>query len=212
MTNISERQRARLYIYTKQKNAKFIYIYSKIQTLRKKQDNLQYVFIYKKIDTLRHAIFHENSDMVIFIQKHDTLRYVTFLYTKSLTLRKKQDNLCYVFLYTKILTLCVTRFFMEFLKMAEGGRVIHKKQWNLRYIRISKKQCIFRYVFIYKNPDTLRHFFIGKKQCTLCYIYIYNLSYSIYLYLTINARMIRAIRSINKFELFIENSSYSCDK
>ena len=35
-----------------------------------------------------------------FIYKnHETLRYVTFLYTKSQTLHQKQDNLHYVFLY-----------------------------------------------------------------------------------------------------------------
>ena len=48
-----------------------------------------------------------------FIYKnHDTSRYVTFLYTKMQTLRKKQDNLCYVLIY-KIRTLYVTRFLLN---------------------------------------------------------------------------------------------------
>ena len=34
-----------------------IFLYTKIQTLRKKQDNLRYVFIYKNPDILRYAIF-----------------------------------------------------------------------------------------------------------------------------------------------------------
>ena len=36
---------------------------------------------------------------VFTYKKHDTLRYVIFLYTKRQTLRKKQDNFCYVFIY-----------------------------------------------------------------------------------------------------------------
>ena len=39
--------------------------------------------------------------------------------------------------YTKSLTLCVTQFFLEFLKLAEGGGhfYICKKQCTLRYLR-----------------------------------------------------------------------------
>ena len=73
---------------------------------------------------------------------------------------------CFVtFLYTKIRTLCVTRFLNEFLKSAEGGVNFYmKKNWTLRYLFILKKQCSFRYVFIYKNPDTLCYIFIFKKM------------------------------------------------
>ena len=70
-------------------------------------------------------------------KKYDTLRYVTFFYSKSQTLRKKQDNLRYVFLHTKTLTLCVSRLFMEFLKLAGGGGL--KKKSTLRKIFIRKK-------------------------------------------------------------------------
>ena len=51
--------------------------------------------------------------LVFIYKKNDTLRYMTFLYTKVQKLRKKQDNLRYV-LYTKIRTLCVTRFSWNF--------------------------------------------------------------------------------------------------
>ena len=56
------------YIYTKRENncARFLY---KSQTLFKKQDNFRYVFIYKKQDTLRDAIFHENFEVSIYVQK-----------------------------------------------------------------------------------------------------------------------------------------------
>ena len=97
MITISKRQCPCSYIYKKQKIAKSLYIYAKKQTPFKKQDNLRYVFIYKKLDTFRHAIFHENFEIVICIEKHNTLRYVIFLYKKSQTLREKQDNLRYFF-------------------------------------------------------------------------------------------------------------------
>ena len=44
-----------------------------------------------------------------------------YIYKKPDTSKKKQENFRYVLLYTKILTLCFTQFFMEFLKLAKGG-------------------------------------------------------------------------------------------
>ena len=112
MTTISERQHARFYIlYKKQKNMRNVYIYAKSQTLSKKQDNFRYIFIHKILYTLLYAIFHEIFEIGIYIYKtHDTLRYVTFLYTKSQTLRKKQDNLRYVFIL--ILFICFRIIFL----------------------------------------------------------------------------------------------------
>ena len=60
-------------------------MFKKLDILQK-QDNFRYVFIYTKRDTLRYAIFYVNFEV-------GTLRYVTFSYSKSQTLRKKQDNL-----------------------------------------------------------------------------------------------------------------------
>ena len=60
---------------------------------------------------------HLNSGWHLYT-KRTTLCYVTFLYTKIQTLRKRHDNLRYV-LNTKIQTLCDMRFFIEFLKLAE---------------------------------------------------------------------------------------------
>ena len=50
----------------------------------------------------------------IFIQMHDTLRCVKFLYAKVPTLRKTYETLRLVFLFTKSLTLCVTQFLIQF--------------------------------------------------------------------------------------------------
>ena len=58
---------------------------------------------------------------------------------------------------------------------------------------------IFKMTFTYKKHETFRYIFM--------HIYM-----SEYLYLIINARTIRAIRTKNKFELFIENWSYSYDE
>ena len=68
MNVISERQRAHLYIYKKQKNYEK-FLYTKSLTLCNKQDNYCYVFIYKKQDNLRYAIFHENFEVGVNIQK-----------------------------------------------------------------------------------------------------------------------------------------------
>ena len=79
MTAISKRQRARFYIYKKQKNCK-MFLYTKSPTIFKNQDNSRYVFIYKKEDTLRYAISMKILWLGFIYKKHDTLRYVIFLY------------------------------------------------------------------------------------------------------------------------------------
>ena len=77
-------------------------------------------FICKNIDTLRYATFHETFEVVTYIKKHDTLRYVALLYTKSRQFAKSK-KFCVTMLYTKSQTLCITQFFMKFLKLAEWG-------------------------------------------------------------------------------------------
>ena len=66
--------------------------------------------------------------------------------------------------------------------------------------------------FIYKNPETLRHIFLYLKMYFALCFYIQHLLYHILWYLIINVNMIRAIRSIHKFDLFIVNWSYYYDK
>ena len=118
-----------------------------------------------------------------------------FIYKKS----KRNET----FLYTKIKTLYVTQFLMNFLKLA----FIYKNHETLSYVRflyiknqkICKNKDNFRYVFIYKNKDTFRyaifhwifeigvggvflsfkkmHFalhFIYKYKCLLHYGFIYK--------------------------------------
>ena len=67
-----------------------------------------------------------------FIYKnHDTLRYVTFLYKKNpdTSQKARQFALCFI---KKPMTLCVTRFFIELLKLAKGdGHFCIKKTIHL---------------------------------------------------------------------------------
>ena len=64
----------------------------------------------------------------------------------------KSKTISVTFLYTKIWTLYVTRFFMKFLKLA----FIYKKDDTLRYVR-----------FLYTKIQTLRN-----KKDNLSYLFI----------------------------------------
>ena len=128
-------------------------------------------FLYTKIKILYVTQFFMKILKLAFLYKnHETFRYVRFLYTKSQTLSKKQDNLRYVFIYKNPDTLRYAIFHWIF--EIEGGGGYIEKQYTLGYIFIFKKQCNLPYVFIYKKPDTLRYIFIFKKQCTLRYVFI----------------------------------------
>ena len=73
---------------------------------------MRHIFIHKKPDTLRYAIFMIFLNWHIYIhKKHNTLRNVTFLHTKPQTLRKKQDNLRYVFSIQKSRHLALRNFY-----------------------------------------------------------------------------------------------------
>ena len=100
-------------------------------------------------------------------KKHDILRYVTFLYTKTLTLHKKK-TICVTFLYTKIRTVCVTQFFMEFLKLAEGGGIF----------KYNKKS--FYVTFLYPKNNALCVTFLNTKSLILSVTFLYPKKKSLY--------------------------------
>ena len=124
----------------------------------KNRNKLQNVFKYKMPDILQTATqfalliiiqiarhftlrnFYEHFKVAIYIQKswHFALRDI--LYTKKQIHCKKQDNLCYV-LYTKIWTLCVTQFFMEFWNWRGGGGhfFIQKKMYFALHIYLQNR-------------------------------------------------------------------------
>ena len=119
-----------MYCLTYTKSNKFCetFLYTKIQTLCKKQDKLRYVFIYKKPDTLRYAIFHQIFDIVVYILKSMTLCVTWRFYIKRSRHFAKINTICVTFLYTKILTLSVMRFFVELVKLAKGGVILKCKK------------------------------------------------------------------------------------
>ena len=110
----------RFYIYKKQKQLRKVFIYKMPDTFQK-AGQFRSGFIYQKQDTLRYAVCHEVFELGICIQKawHFALRDV-FTY-KNPDNSQKARQFALRFLYTKIWTLCVTRFFIGFFKLAKGG-------------------------------------------------------------------------------------------
>ena len=114
------------YIYKKKKNVIHFYI-QKSRHLAKSK-TIYDTFISTKSHTLFITLFFMNFLKLAFILKnHDTLRYVMFYIQKDRQFEKRK-TICVTFLYTKIRPLFVSRFFIEFLKLAErGGGVVCKK-------------------------------------------------------------------------------------
>ena len=173
MTAISERQRARFYIYKNQKKiAKRFYIqkfrhFSKIKTI--------YVtFLYSKIKTLYFTQFLWNLWSWNLYTKCMTLCVTWRFNIQKSRYFAKSKTICVMFLYTKIWTLCVMRFFIEFLKLVEGGRDFNMKMTIHFSLHLyMQKTCTLRYFLLFKNPDNFRYIFICKKPWTLHYICIY---------------------------------------
>ena len=128
----------RFYLYKKQKKLRNVFIYKKPDTFQKaRQFPLR--FYTQKAIHWRYGIFMKFLKLAFIFKKHDTLRYVTFIYSKSMTLRKKQDNLL-SFLYTQIRHFSVTRFFHWIFEICGGGGYLFlKRQCTLREIFILKK-------------------------------------------------------------------------
>ena len=121
MTAIREWQRERFYVYKKKKNSKLFHVQKATQFAKSK--TISVMFLYTKSKTLYVTRFFMKMFKLALYTKSMTLCVIWCLYIKkNQTLLKKQDNLSYV-LYTKIGTLCVMRFFIEFLKLAEGGDI-----------------------------------------------------------------------------------------
>ena len=93
----SEKGSMHVYIYKKIKIAKRFYIQKTGHFAKSKTISVKLVYI--KSQTLYVTqCFMGFLDLALLYKKHDTLRYVTFLYTKTQTLRKKQDDLRYAIL------------------------------------------------------------------------------------------------------------------
>ena len=66
--------------------------------------------------------------LAFIYKKHNTLRYVTFLHTKTLTLRKKQDNLRFIFIYKIPDTLSYAIFHGIIEIVGGGGTFLYPKK------------------------------------------------------------------------------------
>ena len=110
--------------------------------------------------------FMKIPKLAFIYKKHDTLHYVTFLYTKSWTLRKKKDNLRYVFIYKKSGHFTLRDFSLNFWNWRKGGTFLYAKNKSLCVIFLYAKKSTLHYVFIYKKPDTLRYIFISENIIT----------------------------------------------
>ena len=160
-----------IYIYIKQKKVWNVFISKKWDTLQKARQ-FQLRFNIQKVRHFTLRDFYENSEVGIYIQKAWNFALRDVLYTKSQTLRKKKDSLRYV-LYSKSRKLCVTQFFIEFLKLAEGEGAIFicEIRCTLYYIFICKKNALCVTFYIQKALDFALHF-CTQKKCTLRYVYI----------------------------------------
>ena len=171
MTTISKRQRAHLYIFKRRKNCQIFYI-TKSWHLAKSKTVSVNVFIYKKDHTFIFSIFDANFQFGIYIQKLWHFVLCDLFYTESMTLRKKQDNLRYVFIYKNQDNLRYA-IFVEFLKLLEGGGAFlyFFKQCTLRYILIAKSIAIC-VMFLYTKSLTFCVTFIYATNNALCVTFL----------------------------------------
>ena len=160
----SAKDNVHVFIYTKSKNNCETFLYKTFQTLCKKQDNLRSVFIYKKRDTLRYAVFHEIFKLAFIYKNHDTFRYVKFLYTKSQTLRKKQDNFRYVFIYKKHNTLCYAIYHGIFEIGGGGEHFYMQKNAPCVTFLCAKDNSLCVTFLNKKSRHFVLHFYIQKTM------------------------------------------------
>ena len=100
-------------------------------------------FIYKKLNTLRHAICHEIIWSWHLCTKSMTLLVTWRFYKKSQTLRKKQDNLSYVFIWKKTDTLHYA-IFIKMLKLVKGrGAFLYEKTMQFALLSCKQKTMHF---------------------------------------------------------------------
>ena len=144
---------------------------NKSQTLCKNQYSFHYVFKYKK----RHFTFINFSWK--FWSWRSYTNSMTLCVTWSFYIHKSwylsKSRTTYVtFLYTKIWTLCVTRFFIKFLKLVEGGAFLYAKNNALCVAFLYEKSMHFALRCFYTKIQTLCVTCLYAKKCTLCSFFI----------------------------------------
>ena len=162
MTPISEIQRACLYIYKKQKNANRFKDMQKSRHFAKSK-TIYNTFLFTKGQTLYVTQFSMQFLKLVFIYTQKAWNFALregFIYKNPVT-SKNQDNLRCICLYTKSLTRCFMQFFMESLKLAEGGGHF-----------IDKKKALWA-TFLYTKSQLICVTFLFVKNNALCVTFLY---------------------------------------
>ena len=73
----------------------------------------------------------KNLKLAFIYKKHDTLSYMTFLYTRIQTLHRTQENFRYIFIYKKPDTLCHAIYHGMFEIGGGGGAFFLQKEMHL---------------------------------------------------------------------------------
>ena len=161
MTAIRERQWAHFSHIQKAKNCE-TFLYTKGRHFAK-IETISVTFLYRKSKTIYVTQFFIKFLKLVFVyKKHDTLRYVTFLYTKIQTLSKNQDNLRYVFIYKNMDTLHYA-IFHQIFEIGGGEKTFfYAKKTHFALYFYKQKRMHFALRFIYKKPYTLRYIYICR--------------------------------------------------
>ena len=146
ITAISEIQRARFYILKKQKKSWNSYIYIKPDIFQKSK-TIPFTFCIKKSG---HFMLHDFSWN--FWSWHLYTKCMKFCVTWRFYIQKSRHfeiskTICVTFLHTKIMTLCVMQFFIEFLRL--GG-------WGERHYYVQKTLHFVLQFYLIKKQYTLR--------------------------------------------------------
>ena len=113
------------------------------------------------------------SKIAFIYQKHDTLRYVTFLYKNPDTSQKARQFALHFYI-KKSRHFALRDLSLNFWNWRRGVDIFHAKKNNAFCVIFNTQKIIhFAICYIYKKPDTIRYIFICKKKCTLRYVYIY---------------------------------------
>ena len=172
LTAIIERKRARLYTKSK-KIAKRFYMKKAWHFSKSYIYNFLFV-LYTKSRTLDVTGFSWNFWSWHLFTKSMTLCVTSRFYIQKARQLAKSKIICDTFLYTKIWHFCVTRFFIEFLKFAEGGGTFIRKKNNVLSVTFLywKTMHFALRCYIQRALHYALQFNI-QKQYTFLYVYMH---------------------------------------
>ena len=141
----------------------YIYIYKKLDTFQKsRQFTLLFYSKNARHFTLRDFSWNYWNWHLYKYKNHDTLSYMTFLYSQIQTLWKNQDNLGYgFFIYRKPDTLGYTKF-LCIVEIGGGGGGI--------FLNKKKAFCV---KCLYAKNNALSVPLLYTKSQTLCVTFLY---------------------------------------